>query len=74
MMACTLCKLVSGDNKIPLNTYADFKKSERETWGKREETRRERNRRWEGRRAAKTINSKSAQKWIDVNFMSISSM
>lgn len=24
MMACTLCKLVSWDNKIPLNTYADF--------------------------------------------------
>lgn len=36
MMACTLCKLVSGDNKIPLNTYADFKKrqrkGEREGW------------------------------------------
>lgn len=29
MMACTLCKLVSGDNKIPLNTYADFKKRQR---------------------------------------------
>ncbi len=24
MMACTLCKLVSRDNKIPLNTHADF--------------------------------------------------
>ena len=28
MMACTLCKLVSGDNKIPLNTYADFIKKD----------------------------------------------
>lgn len=51
MMACTLCKLVSGDNKIPLNTYADFKKRGREkrervreSWGKREEMRRERER------------------------------
>lgn len=26
MMASTLCKLVSGDNKIPLNTYVDFKR------------------------------------------------
>lgn len=38
MMACTLCKLVSGDNKIPLNTYADFKKRQRK--GEREEKRR----------------------------------
>lgn len=57
MMACTLCKLVSGDNKIPLNTYADFKKRGREkrervreSWGKREEMRRERERGIEGRR------------------------
>ena len=38
MMACTLCKLVSRDNKIPLNTYADFIKKRREEreGGKRE--------------------------------------
>lgn len=30
MMACALCKLVSGDNKIPLNTYSGFKKRSRE--------------------------------------------
>lgn len=35
MMACTLCKLVSGDNKIPLNTYADFKTRGKE--GEKEE-------------------------------------
>ncbi len=56
MMACTLCKLVSGDNKIPLNTYADFikeREKERETWGKSEEMRREINRRYLGKKRGK---------------------